>query len=142
MGMKSPSFPPSAEADVVLLTEEPLDASSAAACVEDAEHGAVVVFEGRVRGTENGTPIAAIAYEAYAPMAEGSLSAIVREAREERGVRLAIHHRLGRVPVNEASLIVAAGAGHRAEAFDACRWAVDAVKARAAVWKISFEPLP
>jgi molybdopterin synthase catalytic subunit len=140
--MKWPSSLPSAAAEAVLLTEEALDASRAAAFVEDAEHGAVVVFEGRVRGTEKGAPIAAIFYDAYRGMAEKELLAVVREADEKWRARAAVHHRLGRVAVNEASLVVAVGAGHRAEAFEACRWIVDAVKSRAPLWKISFEALP
>jgi molybdopterin synthase catalytic subunit len=140
--MKWPSSPPSAADKAAVLSRDVLDASRAAASVEDPEHGAVVVFEGRVRGSEDGAPITAIAYDAYESMAEEQLSAVAREAEERWDVRAVVLHRLGRVPVNEASLVVAVGAGHRAGAFDACRWIVDEVKKRAPIWKISFEGLP
>lgn len=142
MAMKSLSYPPSAAAEAdgaVTLSAQPLSLDAMLRRFESAQDGAVVSFQGVVRGTEEGAPIAAIAYEAYQGMALAELSRIVREARERWPVTAAVAHRTGRVAVSEASLIVAVRGAHRREAFEACQYIVDQVKARAAIWKVEYE---
>lgn len=102
------------------------------------ERGAVVIFLGCVRATEEGRPITAIRYEAYEAMARRVLETAAREAGEQHAAEVLVRHRTGRVPVGEPSLVVAAAAAHRAEAFEAACAAVEAIKRDAPIWKVEF----
>jgi len=120
------------------------------AAVADPADGAVVVFLGHTR-TSPGTPapgqeavaarfagqeVVALEYEAYEAMALAVLEAIADEVEARFGVRrLAILHRTGEVAVGEVSVAIVTAAGHRADAFDACRYAIEELKARAPIWK-------
>ena len=119
----------------VLLTREPLSMDAARRAVADPGSGAIVVFAGSVRDTEDGARIAGLDYEAYESMAAKELGKILDDVGARRGARLAVHHRLGRVPAGEISVIVAAAATHRAEAFEACREAIDRLKIDVPIWK-------
>lgn len=122
----------------VRLSADRLSLDAAYAEVRSDERGGVVIFSGVVRATEAGAPIAAISYEAYESMAAKELARIVAEAEREHGACVAVHHRTGRVPVGEASVLVAAAAAHRAEAFAACRQVIDRLKETAPIWKAEF----
>jgi molybdopterin converting factor subunit 1 len=99
-------------------------------------HGAIASFEGVVRGEAAGRAVVALEYEAYEAMAEARLRAIAEEAAARWPLLgISIVHRLGRVAVGEASVRVIAAAAHRAEAFDACRYAIDELKRSAPIWK-------
>jgi molybdopterin synthase catalytic subunit len=118
----------------VWLGPEPL--ASVEATPPDVETGATVRFLGLVRGSFEGRPVLRLRYEAYPEMAAAELRAIGREAAERFGVRgVRLLHRLGEVGVGEASLRVDVSATHRAEAFAACGWIVDQIKARVPIWK-------
>jgi len=120
----------------ILLSHEVLSLAEVAAAVGDAGHGAVVTFTGNVRRSGSLPDVARLEYEAYEPMAREVLEAIAREITlEYPGVKLAIHHRLGTLQVGEAAVIIAASAPHRAEAFAACRVAIERLKQRAPIWK-------
>jgi molybdopterin synthase catalytic subunit len=99
--------------------------------------GGVVTFLGIVRGdADDGRTVSALWYEAHETMALDEFAAIAREARERFGdVQLAIVHRVGEVGVGEIAVAVLAAAAHRAEAFDACEYAIDELKRRAPIWK-------
>ncbi len=117
----------------VLLTEAPLAVPPDAFAVEV---GGVVDFWGVVRRTEEGAPISGIEYEAHRSMAEHQLRAIAEEGmRSFTLLQLFVLHRLGFVPVGEASLLVRVCCKHRAEAFRACAWIVDELKKRVPIWK-------
>jgi molybdopterin synthase catalytic subunit len=119
------------------------------AIATDAD-GAVVTFLGRTRVTP-GTPapgqeaeaarhagsrVLALDYEAFEPMALAILDAIADEIEERFGVRrIAIVHRLGEVPLGDASVAIAVASGHRGEGFEAARYAIEELKARAPIWK-------
>ena len=126
--------PVSGGADVVRLvevTDAPLDLAAVAAAVRDPRAGAVVTFEGVTREVE------ALDYEAYVEMAEPKLSAIAAEEAERHGLcAVAVAHRTGTVPLGEPSVIVAASAPHRGEAFAGARAVIDRVKAEAPIWKV------
>lgn len=124
----------------VLFTKGPLSLDAVAAAVRDPAHGGMVVFSGTVRDTEDGEAIASIDYQAYESMARSELERLAREVGERHGCRTAVHHRLGRVPVGEPGVLVAAAGAHRAEAFAACRELIDGLKERVPIWKASFEP--
>jgi molybdopterin synthase catalytic subunit len=108
----------------------PLSADRLQELVRDSRAGAVVTFMGVTRD------VPALDYEAYAEMAERELTQIVHLAIERHGLcAAAVEHRVGRVPLSEASVIVAASAPHRAEAFAGAREIIDEVKRLAPIWK-------
>jgi molybdopterin synthase catalytic subunit len=110
--------------------EEPLSVDAVAARVRDPRAGAVVTFSGTTRDVEF------LDYDAYVEMAEQKIEAIVAAAIERHGLcRAAADHRYGRVPLSEASVVVAASAPHRAAAFAGAREIIDRIKAEAPIWK-------
>jgi molybdopterin synthase catalytic subunit len=121
------------------LSEHPLDVAAVVARVSGPGIGGIVTFLGAVRDHARGRVIERLEYEAYAGMAERELDAIAAEAaRRWPGVRVAIAHRVGRLEIGELAVVVAAGAAHRAEAFEACRFAIDTLKQRVPIWKKEF----
>ncbi|HET7617282.1 MAG TPA: molybdenum cofactor biosynthesis protein MoaE [Vicinamibacterales bacterium] len=118
------------------VTSEPLDERLARAAVAGAAAGAVTVFTGTVRNHNAGHRVLWIDYEAYAPLAVKTFERIGDEVRERwPDVRLAIHHRTGRVEIGDASVVIAAASAHRADAFAVCRYAIERVKQIAPIWK-------
>lgn len=97
--------------------------------------GGVVTFVGTVRNNAQGHQIQHLEYSAYLPMAEAEMQRIAAEVKEKWDLPCAIAHRLGLLSVGQASIVVAVAAPHRKQAFEACWWAVDAVKARVPIWK-------
>jgi molybdopterin synthase catalytic subunit len=121
----------------IAVVDTPLDPAEVVSVVEGPERGGLVTFAGVVRRRGHHLPdVIRLEYEAYVEMAETVLAEIADEIeREWSGARLAIHHRVGALAVGETAVIVAAAAPHRAEAFDACRAAIDRLKQRAPIWK-------
>ncbi len=118
------------------VSAAPLDAGAVAACVSGAGCGAVASFVGLVRDWNAGHRVLWLDYEAFEPLAVRAFERIDREACERwPAVRLAIHHRTGRLELGEASVVIAAGSPHRAEAFAACRYAIERIKQIAPIWK-------
>jgi MoaE-MoaD fusion protein len=114
----------------VRVTAEPLSLDALAAAVNRPEAGAVVLFQGMTRDVDE------LEYEAYREMAEERIEAILRECAERHGLATAAaEHRTGTVPLGEPSVIVAASAAHRGEAFAGAREAIDRIKAEAPIWK-------
>ncbi len=115
---------------------EPVSAAEVEAAVAGPDCGAVAVFLGTVRNATKGKPVVALEYEAYAEMALAVFAQIAARAGEKWPlVRLAIHHRVGRLEPGVASVAIAAASPHRADAFDACRFAIEQLKADAPIWK-------
>jgi molybdopterin synthase catalytic subunit len=118
------------------LTELPLDTAGLIGLVCDRSMGAVATFVGVVRDHNAGRRVFWIDYEGYGPLAERVFGRIAEEAAGRwPEARLAIHHRVGRLEVGEASVAIAAASPHRADAFAACRFAIERVKQIAPVWK-------
>jgi len=118
----------------VRVTGDPLDVAALAAAVRDPRAGAVVLFEGVTRSVPE------LDYEAYVEMAEPKLAAIAAaEAERHRLCAVAVEHRTGTVPLGDASVIVAASAPHRGEAFAGARAVIDRVKAEAPIWKVEVD---
>jgi molybdopterin converting factor subunit 1 len=114
----------------VEVTGGPLDLAALSAAVRDPRAGGIVCFEGVTRG------VPSLEYEAYAEMAEARLRVIAAEEAARHGLcAVALAHRTGSVALGEASVIVAASAPHRAEAFAGARALIDRVKAEAPIWK-------
>lgn len=122
----------------VELTHAPIDLPAVSRRVEASGHGAVVTFAGTVRDTALGNRVLYLEYEAYAPLAERELARIATEAEARWGVTVAVAHRLGRLGIGEISVAVAVASPHRAEAFDACRWVMDTLKAIVPIWKKEY----
>jgi molybdopterin synthase catalytic subunit len=118
------------------LTDDPIDAHALVRSVMRPSDGAYVLFEGVVRNHHEGRAVESIFYDAYRPMAEKEIDAIVRDlgARYPE-VALAIVHRLGHLVVGDSSIAIVACAPHRAEAFEASRMMIDRIKETVPIWK-------
>ena len=122
------------------LRLEPLIAAvSARAGRGSGTDGAVVTFLGLVRNHNLGRSVRYLEYEAYEPLA---LKAFERIAREAQGrwadTRMAMHHRIGRLEIGDASIAIVVRSPHRANAYAACRYAIERVKQIAPIWKREF----
>jgi molybdopterin synthase catalytic subunit len=118
------------------ISAAPLDAAAALAAVARPGDGAVATFVGIVRNENAGRQVLWLEYEAYAPLAIKAFEGIAREAASHwPDVRLVIRHRTGRVEIGEASVVIAAASPHRADAFAACRYAIERIKQIAPIWK-------
>ena len=128
-----------------LVTESPLAIEPLAAEVEtslrgvDPGCGAVCTFVGYVRATHQGRRVQHLEYEAFVPLAVKSFERIDDEVQADwPGTALAIHHRIGRLGIGEASVVIAAASAHRAQAFAACRYAIERIKQITPIWKHEF----
>lgn len=117
------------------LTSLPIDLAALGDAVRDDAHGAVATFTGVVRDHHQGRPVERLEYTAYPEMAESVAGEILAEAARRWPVRVALRHRTGTLTIGDIAVAVAAGGAHRAEAFEACRWVIEEVKARLPVWK-------
>jgi molybdopterin synthase catalytic subunit len=131
--------PVSGGAERPWVDSRPLSLDALLAEVSGPEMGGVVTFTGVVRNQARGAEIDHLEYEAYAPMAEKEMRKI-HDAVAARWpqVRLAMAHRIGRLAIGEAAVMIAAAAPHRAEAFEACRFAIDTLKKTVPIWKKEF----
>jgi molybdopterin synthase catalytic subunit/molybdopterin converting factor small subunit len=118
------------------ISDAPLDLSAAAAEVASDDAGAVATFVGTVRRSSRGREVLYLEYEAFAEMAEPMLAQLADELIAKHGLcKVAIHHRVGRVEIGEASVVIAVSAAHRAAALDACHEAIDTLKNTIPLWK-------
>ncbi len=134
--MATPSF---------LVTDAELDLAALIDVVTDrlagapASAGAVTSFLGTVRNENKGHRVQRLEYEAYAPLAVRAFERIASEAAERwPETILAIHHRVGTLAIGEASVAIATASPHRADAFSACRYAIERIKQIAPIWKHEF----
>ena len=126
----------SAAARICTISAEPLDEAEVTARVAGPDAGGVVSFVGNVRDHARGRSIKYLEYEAYPEMAEREMQKIADEAaRRWPGTRVAIAHRMGHLDIGEAAVVIVAAAPHRAEAFEACRYAIDTLKLTVPIWK-------
>jgi molybdopterin synthase catalytic subunit len=124
------------EKTMIYLTRDPIDVQQITAAVLRPDCGAVVTFLGTVRDVTEGRVTTALDYEAYAAMAEKKMAEIERETRGRWPVgAMMMVHRLGHLEVGEASVAVAVSSPHRAQAFEACRYAIDRLKELVPIWK-------
>lgn len=103
---------------------------------DDPQAGAVVVFWGAVRATEEGREITGIQYEAHSAMAEHQMHLVAENAAKKFDVReISVRHRIGFVPAAEPSVVVRVASGHRGAAFAATEWIMDELKRVVPIWK-------
>ena len=127
------------ENEMIALTLNPIDIKAVLDYVTTEESGGIDIFVGTTRNHSNGKPVSLLEYEAYDPMAINMMEQIVVEAKRQWSLnRVALVHRLGRVPVAEASVLVAVSAAHRNEAFEACRFLIDKLKQDVPIWKREY----
>jgi molybdopterin synthase catalytic subunit len=122
--------------ELFAVTPDRLDPGAVAALIARNSDGAVATFVGLVRNANAGRRVLWLDYEAFAPLAVKTFAHIAAEAAKRwPDVRVAIHHRTGRIEIGEASVVIAAASPHRADAFAVCRYAIERVKQVAPVWK-------
>ncbi|MFQ6057505.1 MAG: molybdenum cofactor biosynthesis protein MoaE [Anaerolineae bacterium] len=118
------------------ITKDEIAVEAVIQAVEHPGAGAIATFVGTVRDQSQGRRVLYLEYDAYPEMAEKTLRQIGEEIRKRWGLeRVAIVHRIGRLEIGEASVAIAVAAPHRAEAFQACRYAIDRLKEIVPVWK-------
>jgi molybdopterin synthase catalytic subunit len=118
------------------LSETPVDIAPLRANLIDARAGAFASFEGWVRDVNDGRPVLALTYEAYAALAESEGEKIMEEARTRFAIVDAVCiHRVGKLALGDLAVWVGVTAGHRDAAFAGCRWIIDEVKSRVPIWK-------
>lgn len=121
---------------MIQLTTEPIDHAALTEQVRRTDCGAVVTFLGTVRDLTDGRVTVALDYEAYPTMAEKKMAEIEVETRERWPVgEMVMVHRLGHLGQGEVSVAVAVSCPHRAQAFEACRFAIDRLKEIVPIWK-------
>ena len=118
------------------VTEEPLSLEAVAAEVADDRAGAVATFTGTVRRQSRGREVELLEYEAYAEMAEEVMAKLAADLQARHELcAVAIHHRVGRLEIGEASVVIAVSAPHRQAALAACKEAIDRLKETVPLWK-------
>lgn len=123
----------------VQLTSDALDAQRLVQAVRTDASGAVTLFYGVVRNHNEGRGVLYLEYDAYPELAEKQLRAVAEETLSRFAIDdIAIAHRIGRVEIGEASLLVAVASAHRADAFTACHAAVDRIKETVPIWKKEY----
>lgn len=122
------------------IVGDAIDVAAVRAAVDDPGFGAILVFEGVARrdrvDSASGKVVLRLEYEVYRELGVPVLEAIAQEVRERwPGVAVAMVHRSGVVTIGEPSVVVAVGAPHRVQAYEASRYAIDALKERLPAWK-------
>jgi len=123
---------------LVAVTKDPLSLDALTAAVADGAgaDGAVTSFAGLVRQDNLGRKVAFLEYEAYEPLAVKGLQRIADEVKRNwPSAKLGVHHRIGRLALGEASIIIVAASPHRGDAFAACRYTIERVKQIVPIWK-------
>jgi molybdopterin synthase catalytic subunit len=122
---------------VALDSGRRLDPAAALEFVSDPAFGGITMFVGRVRDFNHGREVVGISYDLFDALALNLFATISEEAMQRWGPKLRLHisHAKGRLGIGDLAVVVAAGTPHRAEAFEACRYVIEAVKHRAPIWK-------
>lgn len=119
-----------------VVTRE-IDPAALIAEIQSKELGAISLFAGTVRDTNDGRPVTSLDYSAYTEMAESELAAILAEAADRFGVTAIIaEHRVGTLALGDVSVAIAAAHAHRAPAMDCTRFVIDEIKGRVPIWKL------
>jgi molybdopterin synthase catalytic subunit len=118
------------------IVSQPIDVAAVTSAVADPGSGATVTFIGTTRDRNDGRRVLRLEYEAYTEMALAEMRKIGEAAQRQWPIeRVAMVHRIGVVPLGEASVVIAVSAGHRHTAFEACHFAIDRLKEVVPIWK-------
>lgn len=124
---------------ILKVVEAPLSIDEAYAAVKRPDCGAVALFVGTVRDHHDGKAVVSLSYSAFKEMAEKEFAKIGEEALARWKIGgIYIAHRTGKLAIGDASVIIAVSSAHRAEAFEACRYAIETLKKIAPIWKEEF----
>jgi molybdopterin synthase catalytic subunit len=119
------------------LVRRPIDTAILLAEVQRACNGASVLFVGTVREMNDGRAVSGMEYKAYEAMAASELARIAAEAAAQFATEdIVVEHRLGELQIGDASVVIVAAHQHRARAFDAARYVIEALKKRVPIWKL------
>lgn len=126
--------------DHLQISFAPLSLDQAYTQADDPRNGAVVVMSGTVRNQTDGRAVVSLDYQAYESMALKVFQEVAENIRHQwpQVNRVVIHHRIGQLSIGEISVLVAIGCPHRAEAFQACQYAIDTLKHQAPIWKKEY----
>lgn len=120
----------------IKLTGDTLSLQEITGRIEAETTGGTCVFIGTVRSQTSGKTVTALEFEAYAPMALAEMEKIAQTAMAKWPIlRMAIHHRTGRLSIGEIPVIIGVAAAHRDAAFEACRYCIDTLKETVPIWK-------
>jgi molybdopterin synthase catalytic subunit len=126
---------------MIEITETDFSVDEVVNRIQTDEMGCIVTFVGIVRNNSNGKPVERIEIQIYEEMAVKQLDAIREEAISRFAIDdVSIVHRHGILKVSEKIMMIAVGAGHRVEAFDACRYVIDSIKEKVPIWKKEYTP--
>ena len=126
---------------MIKVTSEDFSIDDVVGSIRSGGMGAIVTFIGTVRDNSKGRDVDRIEIQVYVEMAMKQLQAIREEAIAKFGVEeVAIVHRYGRLNVSDNIMMIAVGAGHRPEAFEACRYVLETLKEKVPLWKKEFTP--
>lgn len=129
-------LPPVSGGGVTALVDGPIDVATLERAVADVGHGALVTFVGRARNrADDDRAVVELEYEVYPEMAASVLAEIAAEAEQKWHAAVAVVHRHGVVPIGEAAVVIVSAAMHRAEAYEANRFVIEAIKERLPIWK-------
>lgn len=129
-------LPPVSGGATTALAAGPIDVAALERAVADGGSGALVTFIGRARDrADDGRKVVELDYEVYPEMAESVLAEVAAEAEARWDVRVAVTHRHGVVPIGEAAVAIVTAAMHRADAYEANRYLIEAIKERLPIWK-------
>jgi molybdopterin synthase catalytic subunit len=129
------------DCNMIQITNESINPDDVLARVGDDGSGGVVLFLGKTRDHSRGEQVVGLEYEAYESLALKQMEKIAAEVHQRWPIRaIAIVHRIGYLKVGEVSVAIAVACAHRGEAFEACRFAIDALKKTVPIWKKEFRP--
>ncbi len=121
---------------MIRIVEGPIDQKTVIEEASSSKAGAMVTFDGVVRNHARGKKVTYLYYEAYPEMAEREMTKIREETMKRWSLEgMAMVHRTGRLEIGDSSVFIAISSPHRAEAFEACRFAIDSLKTSVPIWK-------
>ena len=123
---------------MIEITSEAISAQTVIEAVRKDGHGAIVSFVGVVRDNSEGKRVLFLEYEAYPEMAVKKMQEICAEAETRWGTDVSVVHRVGKLEIGDTAVVIAAGAAHRLEAFNACQYTIDRIKEIVPIWKKEF----
>ncbi len=121
---------------MIRIVEGPIDRNAVIEGASSSKAGAIVTFDGVVRNHARGKKVTHLYYEAYPEMAEKEMEKIREETIRRWSLEgMSMAHRTGRLEIGDSSVFIAISSAHRAEAFEACRFAIDSLKTTVPIWK-------
>ena len=118
------------------ITEQAIDLQKFFSEASPPTCGAAVSFAGIVRNHDHGRGVKSLCYDCYRPMAEKVMQGLVKEAQSRWGIeKVQLLHRIGRLNIGEAAVVISVSSAHRAESFEACRFLIEKIKSQVPIWK-------